>query len=369
MNGPKKRLLIAGGGTGGHLFPALAVAEQWEKEGGEVLFVGTPQGLESRILPERGKSLALIRVGRYQGGGILGKLRTILGLPQALLHALRIVRRFQPDVVLGVGGYASAPAVVAARLLAIPTALHEQNALPGLTNRLLSRLASQIFISFEAARGHFSTARVLHTGNPVNHLFHQQPLKPAPRRGEPFHLLIFGGSLGAQVFGERIPPVLAALRQSGRALVVAHQVQANQQEQVQALYERCAMPATVQGFFDNMAERYQQADLVLCRAGATTVAELAALGKPALLIPYPYAADDHQTANAQAFAETGAGWMCPQEQMTPEWLTHFLTERLNQPETLTIAAAQARKLATPLAAQHIVEKLLALTQTNPDAAP
>jgi UDP-N-acetylglucosamine--N-acetylmuramyl-(pentapeptide) pyrophosphoryl-undecaprenol N-acetylglucosamine transferase len=357
-----KRLLIAGGGTGGHLFPALAVAEQWEAEGGKVLFVGTPRGLENRILPQRGKELALIKVGQYKGGGIVGKLHTIMGLPMALLSAVRIVNRFKPDVVLGVGGYASAPAVAAARLLFIPTALHEQNALPGLTNRLLSRIARQIFISFAAAREHFSNTNVKLTGNPVNGRFHQMALKPVMESGQPMQILIFGGSLGARIFGEILPPALEKLHRAGFKFQLQHQVQADSLARVRDFYKKAGITAKTETFFEDMTAVYGQADLVICRAGATTVAELAALGKPALLIPYPYAADDHQAANARAFADAGAGWMCRQEEITPDWLNDFLTERLSNPEQLQETASQARKLATPQAAKEIVRELLELAK-------
>ncbi|MBF0454047.1 MAG: undecaprenyldiphospho-muramoylpentapeptide beta-N-acetylglucosaminyltransferase [Magnetococcales bacterium] len=362
MNETRPKLLIAGGGTGGHLFPALAVAEQWEALGGEVLFVGTPKGLENRILPQRGKQLALIKVGQYKGGGVLGKLRTLAGLPLALLSAIHIVKNFKPDVVLGVGGYASAPAVAAARLLFIPTALHEQNALPGLTNRLLSRIANKVFISFDAAKDHFSNPNLQLTGNPVHGGFHQMAPKPAPQADRPFQILIFGGSLGARVFGEIVPPALERLKQAGFVFQVQHQVQADRLESVRKAYQQSGIQAETQPFFDDMSAAYAKADLVICRAGATTVAELAALGKPALLIPYPYAADDHQAANAQAFATTGAGWMRRQEEVSPEWLVDFLTERLSHPDTLHTAGQQARSLATPQAATHIVEGLLALTK-------
>ncbi|MBF0448614.1 MAG: undecaprenyldiphospho-muramoylpentapeptide beta-N-acetylglucosaminyltransferase [Magnetococcales bacterium] len=363
MNGhPGKRLLIAGGGTGGHLFPAMAIAEAWESMAGEVLFVGTPRGLESRIIPQRGKKLALIPVGQYKGGGLIGKLRTLLGLPMALLRAVKIVRSFKPDIVLGVGGYASAPAVAAARLLGIPTALHEQNALPGLTNRLLSRIAKRIFISFAEAGAYLPVSRTRLTGNPVNHRFHQMAIKPLPKPEEPFRILIFGGSLGARIFSEIVPSALVRLRAAGFDFQVQQQVQEAQLQAVTDFYNQQGITAEIAPFFEDMVQAYQLADLVICRAGATTVSELAALGKPALLIPYPFAADDHQTANARAFAETGAGWMQRQEKMSSEWLSDFLFKRLSNPEELRLTAQQARNRAHPQAASDIVNGLLSLTK-------
>ncbi|MBF0194041.1 MAG: undecaprenyldiphospho-muramoylpentapeptide beta-N-acetylglucosaminyltransferase [Magnetococcales bacterium] len=357
-----KKLLIAGGGTGGHLFPALAICEEWETQGGEVLFVGTPRGLENRILPQKGKNLALIKVGKIKGGGITGKIKTLLGLPMALLSAIKIVRNFKPDVVLGVGGYASAPAVAAAKLLFIPTALHEQNAMPGLSNRMLSRIATKIFISFGAAKEHFTHKNIQLTGNPVNQEFHKQAIKPPPTKGEPWQILIFGGSLGAKVFGEIVPPALAKLKEENINFQVQHQVQADNIEQVQEFYNNNNINAKTTSFFQDMSNVYAKADIVICRAGATTVTELSALGKPALLIPYPYAADDHQAANAQAYADKGAGWMQRQEDTSPQWLTEFLKQRTNNPSELKTTAQNAKKLATPNAAQDIVKGLLGLIQ-------
>ncbi|MBF0445347.1 MAG: undecaprenyldiphospho-muramoylpentapeptide beta-N-acetylglucosaminyltransferase [Magnetococcales bacterium] len=359
-----KKLLIAGGGTGGHLFPALAICEEWEAQGGEVLFVGTPRGLENRILPQKGKNLALINVGKIKGGGITGRIKTVLGLPMALMSAIKILREFKPDVVLGVGGYASTPAVAAARLLFIPTAIHEQNAMPGLSNRMLSRIATKIFISFSAAKEHFAHKNIQLTGNPVNQEFHNQAIKPPPKEGEPWHILIFGGSLGAKVFGEIVPPALAQLKEEGINFQVQHQVQTDSIEQVQKFYNENNITAQTAAFFHNMSAVYAKADIVICRAGATTVTELSALGKPALLIPYPYAADDHQAANAQAYADKGAGWMRRQEETTPQWLTDFLKQCFKNPAELKSKAQNAKKLATPNAAQDIVKGLLGLLKHN-----
>ena len=364
MNCQHKKLLIAGGGTGGHLFPALAIAQKWEDAGGEVLFVGTPKGLENRILPAQGKQLALIKVGQFKGGGLPGKIKTLIGLPAALLSALKIVKNFQPDVVLGVGGYASAPAVAAARILFIPTAIHEQNAMPGLTNRLLSRLVKKVFLSFAAAQDHFTHGTTQLTGNPVNQTFYQLPMKPPPTPEQPFNILIFGGSLGARIFGEIVPPALAKLKESGFAFQVQQQVQADSLERVTNFYKAHGIDAETKTFFDDMSSAYQKADLIICRAGATTITELAALGKPALLIPYPHATDDHQAANAQAFAEAGAGWMRRQADTTPEWLTDFLSEKINNPTPLKTNSQNARTLATPNAASAIVAGLLGLLQVS-----
>lgn len=361
MSARNKRLLIAGGGTGGHLFPGIAIADTWEANGGKVLFVGTPKGLENRLLPQRGKRLALLKVGQLKGGGYLKRLNTLLGLPLALYSAWTIIRDFQPHVVLGMGGYASAPAVVAARLMRIPTALHEQNAIPGLTNRLLGKVADRVFVSFKEARSTFASHRVRLTGNPVRTLLKEESQQDQMPSGDrPFGLLIFGGSQGAQVFGDVMPLTLQQLQNSGVPIKVRHQVPQASLNRVRSQYKTMGLDVITEPFFHNMAQAYREADLVICRAGATTVAELAALGKPALLVPYPFASDDHQTANAKALITLGGGWMCRQGEFTPEWLAEFLSARMGDPEGLREAGKKALQLANPNSAKLILENLLDL---------
>ncbi|MEO5364296.1 MAG: undecaprenyldiphospho-muramoylpentapeptide beta-N-acetylglucosaminyltransferase [Magnetococcus sp. DMHC-8] len=368
-----KRLIIAGGGTGGHIFPAIAIADAWESGGGEVLFVGTPHGLESRLLPQRGKRLALLTVGQIKGKGWQTRLRTLLGLPMALWSAWQIIRHYRPDVVLGMGGYVSAPTVVAARLLAMPTALHEQNARPGLTNRWLGKIVDQVYVSFAEAVRTFQPAdippepsaatrtRVVLTGNPVRTALHEEGRPAAMPAGDrPFHLLVFGGSQGARIFSDLLPPTIRQVRESGMPVAVRHQVPQEDVARVTAEYERLGITAVVAPFFQNMAEAYREADLVICRAGATTVAELAAVGKPALFIPYPFAADDHQTANALATVRVHGGWMQAQSDLTPQWLTEFLLARMADPQGLLEAGRRAATLANPHSAQMIVNHLVAL---------
>ena len=361
MNTRNRRLLIAGGGTGGHLFPALAIGEAWEAEAGEVLFVGTPGGLENRIVPQQGKKLALLNVGQIKGGSWSVRLRTLLGLPGALLQAILIVRRFRPHVVLGVGGYASAPAVVAARLLGISTAIHEQNARAGFANRLLGRVVDRILLSFADAAPAFPARGIVVTGNPVRRVICELAAQPElPPGDRPFHLLVFGGSQGARVFGETVPPALALLKHAGVPFQVRHQVQQADLERVRGFYQREGIDAETAPFFPDMVAAYRQADLVICRAGATSLAELVVLGKPALLIPYPFAADDHQTANAESLVAVGGGWMQRQGTFTPEWLAEFLQARMADPTGLLAAGRQARTLARPDAAREIVGHLLQL---------
>lgn len=363
MGAGAKRLLIAGGGTGGHLFPALAVAEAWDDhpDGGEILFVGTQEGLESRILPREGRHLATLKVGRLKGGGWIKRLRTLLGLPLALLSALGIVRGFKPDVVLGVGGYASAPALFAAWLLRIPVALHEQNARPGLANRTLGRLARLAMVSFKETETGWFRCPATWVGNPVRAALVKAAREERGEGGEGFGLLIFGGSQGARVFSQVAPPALAGLDEKIRqGLRLRHQAPTDDVDGLKAAYAAAGIKAEVLPFIHDMAGAYREADLVICRAGATSLAELAVVGKPALLVPFPHAADDHQTANAWAVVAAGAGWLQPQAELTPEWLRGFLLERMGDAAGLGRAGEMAKALGRPGAAGEIVSHLMTL---------
>ncbi|MBF0622329.1 MAG: undecaprenyldiphospho-muramoylpentapeptide beta-N-acetylglucosaminyltransferase [Magnetococcales bacterium] len=363
MNNAPQRLLIAGGGTGGHLFPALAVAEAWEARGGETLFVGTERGLEARILPKMGRNLKTLKVGQLKGGGIIRRLHTVMGLPRALLQAQRIVKQFDPHVVMGVGGYASAPAVAAARLSGRPTALHEQNALPGLANRKLGRWAHRIFISFPEAKSAFIPERTILTGNPVRAAFLeriQTPNTPYPdhfNTMRPLRLLVFGGSQGASIFSEIIPDAIDGLGEKASSVEVRQQARKPEVEALSLRYQQSGITARVSDFINDMATAYQWADLVICRAGATSVAEITAMAKPALLIPYPYATDDHQTANAQSLVDAGGGWMQQQSTLTTEWLTQLLATHLAHPDKLLEVGKQAKKMGRPQAARDIAQHL------------
>ncbi|MBF0624511.1 MAG: undecaprenyldiphospho-muramoylpentapeptide beta-N-acetylglucosaminyltransferase [Magnetococcales bacterium] len=359
----KPGLLIAGGGTGGHLFPAIAVAEAWEAEtGGEVLFVGTPWGLESRLLPQQGRRLATLRVGRLKGSGTVVRIKTLLGLPRALLEAMGIVRSFRPRAVLGVGGYASAPAVAAARLLGVPALLHEQNARPGLANRWLSRLVREVLISFPEAAAGFPGRTTTLTGNPVRRGLDRPAAAEPPGAERPLSILVFGGSQGARIFSEIVPPAVAlvAATQPGAVRLRQQAVEADR-PQLESFYRHKGIPAEVLPFIHDMERAYREADLVICRAGATSVAELAAMGKPALLIPYPFAADDHQTANAAALVAAGGGWMRRQEELDERWLADFLGDRLADRAGLLRAGENARTLGHPDAARRVVARILALS--------
>ncbi|MBF0273247.1 MAG: undecaprenyldiphospho-muramoylpentapeptide beta-N-acetylglucosaminyltransferase [Magnetococcales bacterium] len=362
MNPAGKRLLLAGGGTGGHLFPALAVADAWEAAGGETLFVGAQGGMECQLIPARGKRLITLEIGRLKGSGPLDRLRTLAGLPLAVAAARRVVREFAPHGVLGMGGYASAPAVTAARLMGVPTVLHEQNAIPGLTNRLLGRLANRVLTGFAQATTFFPPGHALETGNPVGGTFvHPFPPLVPPAPGEPFRLLIFGGSQGAHVFTEVVPEAIIRLhRQTGLRITVRQQARPEDLETVRTRYAQAGIPAQTEPFFQNMVSAYQEAHLVIARAGASSIAELAATGRPALLVPYPFAADDHQTANARPLTAAGGAWTREQKEFNVSWLTNFLADRLQDPDGLIQAGDLARTLARPRAAADMITAILQL---------
>ncbi|MBF0429344.1 MAG: undecaprenyldiphospho-muramoylpentapeptide beta-N-acetylglucosaminyltransferase, partial [Magnetococcales bacterium] len=367
MTPTNKRLLIAGGGTGGHLFPAVALADLWEAGGGETLFVGASGGMECRILPELGKRLITLKVGRIKGGGAMAKIHTVLGLPVAFVGALRAVRDFAPHAVLGMGGYASAPSVVAARLLGIPTLLHEQNAIPGLTNRWLGRLANRVLTGFAQATTFFPQGVAVETGNPVRKEFPVPfPSLVPPKTSEPLRLLIFGGSQGARIFTEVVPHALIELHQQGLRFHVRQQARPEDLASVQTLYEQAGIPSETATFFKDMATAYQDAHLVISRAGASSVAELAAVARPSLLIPYEFAADDHQTANAIPLTHAGGAWTQTQKEFNVSWLVEFLRQRYQDPESLVIAGENARTLARPHAATTMMVEILQLLRTTKD---
>ena len=348
------KVLIAGGGTGGHIMPALAIADALQKQyQAELLFVGTARGLESRLVPQAGHRLELIKVGQLKNVSIATRLRTMLDLPLSILHCRRLIRQFRPDVVIGVGGYASGPAMIAAILARIPTLAVEPNAFPGLANRLVGKHVSAAAVNFEPALQYFRNAQV--TGIPVRAEFFA--LQPRPANATP-HLLIFGGSQGARVLNRNMPQIAARLLDAIPGLTILHQAGARHAEETQAAYRASgADPARWQthAFLDDMARRFEAADLVLTRSGASTVAEEMAAGKPALLIPFPGAADDHQRKNAEVMAGAGAAVMLIEAEATPDRLLDSLVAMLKDPATLRAMGEKARSLAHPDAARQIAE--------------
>jgi UDP-N-acetylglucosamine--N-acetylmuramyl-(pentapeptide) pyrophosphoryl-undecaprenol N-acetylglucosamine transferase len=346
------RVLIAGGGTGGHIMPALAIADVLKKQyQAELLFVGTARGLESRLVPQAGHRLELIKVGQLKNVSLVTRLRTMLDLPMSVFHCRTLLKQFRPDVVIGVGGYASGPGMVAAILAHIPTLAVEPNAFPGLANRLVGKHVSAAAVNFEPALKYFRNAQV--TGIPVRpEFFHLQPRA----ENAPPHLLIFGGSQGARVLNRTMPQIAARLLDVVPGLTILHQAGARHAEETQAAYAaRGADPARwqVYSFLDDMARRFEAADLILSRSGASTVAEEMAAGKPALLVPFPGAADDHQRKNAEVVAAASAASLLIESEMTPERLLESLNAMLGNRAELRAMGERARALAHPDAATHI----------------
>lgn len=356
---PNLRVLIAGGGTGGHIIPALAVARELvARHSAEVLFIGTARGMESRLVPEAGFPLRLVQVGPLNRVSLVTRLHTLLDLPRSVIACRRIMRDFGPDVVLGVGGYASGPAMAAALQLKVPTMAFEPNAMPGLANRLVGKRVQAAAVNFPAAAKWFRNAEV--TGIPVRPEFFQ--LAPPP--AVPPHLLVFGGSQGARLLNRMLPQVVCALLQAVPGLTLLHQCGARHTETTLAAFAASgADPARwqVAPFLDDMPARFARANLVVARSGASTVAELAAAGKPALLVPFAAAADDHQKRNAEAMVQAGAAVMiCEDELVRPDRLLNELVPLLASPERLATMSQAARTQAHPGAAERIADRLAEL---------
>ncbi|WP_109485495.1 undecaprenyldiphospho-muramoylpentapeptide beta-N-acetylglucosaminyltransferase [Occallatibacter savannae] len=353
------RVLIAGGGTGGHIIPALAVAHELvTKYSADVLFLGTSRGMESRLVPAAGFQLRLIEVGPLKNVSLATRINTMLDLPRSVFACRRLIGEFKPKVVLGVGGYASGPGMAAAISLGIPTMAFEPNAMPGLANRLVGKHVQAAAVNFPAAALYFRNAEV--TGIPVRPEF----FKLAPATGSSPHLLVFGGSQGARLFNTTLPAIAPALLHAVPGLTILHQAGARHAETTEAAYrESGADPGRwrVSGFLDDMPARFAQANLVMARSGASTVAELAAAGKPALLVPFAAAADDHQTWNAEEMVNVGAAIMVKEPELADhDKVLDHLVQLLTSPERLATMSAAALTQAHPQAAQTIAERLVSL---------
>ncbi len=355
------KIVIMAGGTGGHVFPALAVAQELRTHGHEVIWIGTQAGLEAKLVPLHGFPIEWVSIGGLRGKGVLTQLLAPFRLLRAVLQALLILRRLQPALVLGLGGFAAGPGGLAAWLVRRPLAVHEQNAIPGYTNRLLARLASRVL---EAFPGTFSAEfKAVAVGNPVRAEIAQLP-PPRERmtgRSAAARLLVLGGSLGAKALNTLVPQALARLEpeqrpevwhQAGRTLKVA-------QQHYFELAKQMGAALRVTAFIDDMAAAYAWADLVICRAGALTIAELAAAGLAAILVPFPHAVDDHQTANGKYLVEVGAALLIQERDLTPDVLANTLKSLLAERGKLLAMAEAGRARAWPHAARDIVEHCVA----------
>lgn len=357
------RLLLAGGGTGGHLFPAVALAEKLKQEepASEVLFVGTQKGLEARLLPELGWSLRTIEMSGWAGLGVRARIGSLCNIFRGLKQSRRILKEFGPDVIVGVGGYASVPVLLAAKWMKLPYLIHEQNAWPGMANRLLGRWAKRICLSFEEAGRAFPGRQTVVTGNPVREAMEQCPALD----NNPPCLLVFGGSHGARAINRALVAALPQLSAACRQLQIVHQSGELDFEEVVRGYRDAGWEnVKVQPFITNMAEAYRRASLIVCRAGATTLAELTACGRPAILVPYPYATGGHQSINAQALAARGAAIVLEQQDLTAERLGKLITDLLLDEARLRDMAAASRSLARLGAASSLLNECRRLTRTT-----
>lgn len=353
------KVLIAGGGTGGHLFPGIAVAEEvlTRGPGNEVVFVGTGQGIEAKVLPQHGYTLELIRARGLKGKGVLGLLQGLLLLPMALYESVSILLRHRPDVVLGVGGYSSGPVVLAAWLLGIPTAIQEQNALPGLTNRVLGRLARTVFTAFPEAARSFSARKVQLIGNPIRAKLMDNYLRSRVAH-ERFGILVFGGSQGARGLNQRVLQALEHLEDLKDQLHFLHQTGKRDLEEVRRGYAQRGFSAEVVEFIEDMSGAYARAELVICRAGATTLAELTVAKKASILVPFPFATDNHQELNAQSLVEAGAALMFRESELTGRRLAEELKALKESPERRQLMEKKAGLLGRPEAARELTEVLV-----------
>ena len=358
------RCVIAGGGTGGHLFPGMAIAEAFveREKGNEVLFIGTEKGIEARVLPGGKFPLKTIRAKPIQGKSPLEKMKAIWGLPMAVSEALTILKEFQPQLVLGVGGYASGPALLAASLLGMKRAIQEQNVMPGMTNRILKWFSHRIFVSFEEAEKYFPRKKTLLTGNPIRKEF-LAALREDKAREEKrnrFTLLVFGGSAGAHRINLAMIEALDDLQRMKSSMKIIHQTGKEDFDFVSGEYRARGFEALIRPFFDDLPVYYRIADLVVCRSGAGTVAELAVSGKVALFIPYPYAAHQHQLINARKLADVGAARIILDQELNGKILAQAVLHLHDHPEERAKMEEAIQRLARPRAAEEIVDHCYAL---------
>ena len=345
----KKTLLVMAGGTGGHVFPGLAVADLLKSRGWNVVWMGNPDGMEAKLVPSRGYEMAWVRFGALRGKGLMRKLSLPFNLLSGCWQAFREIRRVKPDVVLGMGGYITVPGGLMAALTGRPLVVHEQNSIAGLANRMLAKIARRVVCGFPGA-----LSKSVWAGNPVRREI-ADLTPPAERMAarletdEPLRLLVLGGSLGAAALNEMVPKGVALLPENERPVIV-HQAGAKHLAQLEKNYEEAGVRANCVAFVDDMAGAYEWADLVICRAGALTVAELAAAGIASILVPFPFAVDDHQTSNARFLASAGGAVLLPQNEMTPEAVS--LLRNYSRGQLLQMTE-KARALAKPEAATEV----------------
>lgn len=356
-----RRFLIAAGGTGGHLFPGIAIARELQERSraARIRFVVGRREMESRITAEYGYEVVQVDAEGLKGRGWKKGLAVLFKLPKGVFRCARMIRSFAPSLVLGMGSYAAGPVCLAARLLGIPTAIHEQNSFPGLANRLLGRVVDRVFISFEESREYFKRGQPECTGNPVRKELLNIPTPPAEERSG-FTLLVLGGSQGASAVNDAVLDALTRLQGEGRRPRVIHQTGHADFERIRTAYADRGLAAETAAFIRDMAGAYGRADLVVSRSGATTVFELAALGKPSVLIPYPHAANQHQETNAMSLVRGGGAEMIRQGDLNGESLARVLARHMDHPDVLADMGLRAKAMGRPEAAAVIADRLLAM---------
>jgi UDP-N-acetylglucosamine--N-acetylmuramyl-(pentapeptide) pyrophosphoryl-undecaprenol N-acetylglucosamine transferase len=353
------RILIADGGTGGHIFPAIAVANELQKRSAveAILFTGTAAGLEGGIVPKHGYDLRLIRVGGLIGKSLMTRLKTVLQLPGAYFQSAKIIREFQPSLAIGFGAYASGPVLVAAHRRKIPVLLVEPNAIPGFTNRKALSFAKKVAVAYEDSTGVFKGKAIV-TGTPV------RPLNELPKQRSKFTVGIYCGSQGSRPINTVVIEALPDLSEMKKTLHIIHQTGQGDFERIKSIYDAAAPFFEVTPFVDNVEEFYSNCDLLLCRAGAITLAELTALGKPAILVPLPTAAHNHQEQNARRLAEAGAAKMILQNEFTAKTLIQEIKSLSSSPEILQQMSVESKHLGKPDAAEKVADLALSLVMRN-----
>jgi UDP-N-acetylglucosamine--N-acetylmuramyl-(pentapeptide) pyrophosphoryl-undecaprenol N-acetylglucosamine transferase len=352
------RVVIAGGGTGGHVIPALAIAQQLKKRyEAEVLFIGTARGIETRLVPQAGFPLELIKVGALKNVSLLTRAKTMLDLPRALWTAGRMLTDFDPDIVIGVGGYASGPAMFAAIRRRIPTVAFEPNVVPGFANRIVARWVSAAAVHFQETCSYFKNCKV--TGVPVRDAFFHISPKIA---GAPT-LLVFGGSQGARAINQAMIASLRGLRDRIPTLHIIHQTGTRDHGEVLAAYRESGISSEVHSFIDDMPGMFARADLIVCRSGASTVGEITAAGKAAIFVPFPRAADDHQNVNARALERAGAAVVVEESALDAAYLVDTIAVLIGDAPRLKAMSVAARSLAHPNAVEEIADMVERLVQT------
>lgn len=360
------RLVITGGGTGGHVFPGVAVGEELSSMCDlSCLWIGTGRPVEKKALQAYEWDYKVLNVQPLKGRGLLDVAGALAHLPFSVISAMRLLRRFRPDVVFGVGGYVSGPVIAAARVFGIKTAIHEQNILPGLANRLASRVVDRIFISMQASRKYFRNSHVECLGNPVRKQIIEQAESDSPQKSNGvMNILILGGSQGASGLNRLASSALKILHQSGCHFSVVHQSGPAEYEELQSFYSEAGMDVSVRDFISDIGVAYSHANLILCRAGATTLAEVTAVGRPVICIPYPHAADGHQVMNARALYDAGAGLYFEEGEVGAVRLASEIEKLISAPDRLLQMTARSRSLGRPDAARKIAESIMELSQAD-----